>query len=119
VALYAHGQPAVTAADVREVVAPAADAEENFGIANAIGRSDASGALRQLGAALDGGAAPYFVLGQIRSAAERMPSPRGRAAMEAGFRTDLALKSWGGDPGILLGRLVVELCGGGARRSSW
>jgi hypothetical protein len=31
--------------------------------------------------------------------------------MDAVFRTDLALKSSGGDPRVLLERLVVELCG--------
>jgi DNA polymerase III delta subunit len=119
VALYALNEPAVTADAVREVVPPAPDAQENFGISNAIGHGDARGALRQLAAALDGGAQPFFVLGQIRTAAERMPSPRVRAAIEAVFRTDVALKSSGGDPRILLERLVVELCAGGARRSPW
>ena len=33
------------------------------------------------------------------------------SAIDALFRTDLALKSSGGDPRILLERLVVELCG--------
>jgi hypothetical protein len=42
--------------------------------------------------------------------AERLPRPRVRAAVDALFRTDLALKSSGGDPRILLERLVVELC---------
>jgi DNA polymerase III delta subunit len=32
------------------------------------------------------------------------------AAIEALFRTDLELKSSGGDPRVLLERLVVELC---------
>jgi DNA polymerase-3 subunit delta len=111
VALYAMGQPKVTADDVKEVVAAGPDAEENFGIANAIRDGDARGALRQLGAALDAWAAPFFVMGQIRTAAERVPGPRLPAAIEAVFRTDLALKSSGGDPRILLERLVVELCG--------
>jgi hypothetical protein len=42
------------------------------------------------------------------------------AAVEALFRTDLDMKSSGGDPRVLLERLVVELCGGsrpGARRA--
>ena len=92
-------------------MAAAAEAQENFGIANAIRESDAAGALRQLAAALDGGAAPFFVMGQIRTAAERLPTSRVVAAIEALFRTDLALKSSGGEPRILLERLVVELCG--------
>ena len=61
-------------------------------------------------AALDGGVVPVMVLGQLRVAAERLPRPRVRAAVDALFRTDLALKSSGGDPRILLERLVVELC---------
>jgi hypothetical protein len=42
-----------------------------------------------------------------------MPPQRVRPAIDAVFRTDLALKSSGGDPRILLERLVVELCGTG------
>ena len=40
-------------------------------------------------------------------------SPRRRvpAAVEALFRTDVAMKSSGGDPRVLLERLIVELCG--------
>jgi DNA polymerase-3 subunit delta len=116
VALYAMGQPKVTADDVRDVVPGGPEAEEHFGIANAIRDGDAAGALRQLAAALDAGAAPFFVMGQIRSAAERVPAPRLSSAIEAVFRTDLALKSSGGDPRILLERLVVELCGAGRQR---
>ena len=111
VVLYAMGQPRITADDVRDVVAAGPEAQENFGIANAIRDADAAGALRQLAAALDSGAAPFFVMGQIRTAAERLPTARVVAAIEAVFRTDLALKSSGGDPRILLERLVVELCG--------
>jgi hypothetical protein len=32
------------------------------------------------------------------------------AAVDALFRTDIAMKSSGGDPKILLERLIVELC---------
>jgi DNA polymerase III delta subunit len=108
--LYALGQPAITVDDVQESVAAGPEQQENFGIANAIQRNDAPEALTQLAAALDGGAVPVMVLGQLRVAAERMPKPRVRAAVDALFRTDLALKSSGGDPRILLERLVVELC---------
>jgi len=111
VALYAMGQPAITVEDVRQVVTAGPQAQEDFGIANAIKAGDASGALRQLGAALDGGAVPFMLMGQLRWVAEKMPSPRVKGSVEAVFRTDLALKSSGGDPRILLERLVVELCG--------
>jgi DNA polymerase-3 subunit delta len=110
VSLYAMGQPAVTAKDVRESVPPGPEVQEDFGIANAIKRNDVRTALRELTLALDGGAMPFFVLGQLRSAAERLPPPRLRGAIESVFRTDIALKSSGGDPRILLERLVVELC---------
>ena len=110
VLLYALGQPAVTAEDVRQVVAPGPNAQENFGIANAVQNGDARAALTQLGAALDAGAVPFMLMGQLRWAAEKLPSPRVRAGIEAVFRTDLALKSTGGDPRRLLERLVVELC---------
>ncbi len=111
VTLYAAGQPRITVDDVREVVAAGAESVEAFGIANAIGNGDAAGALRQVGAALDAGAAPFFLMGQIRTAAERLKGARLAPAIEALFRTDIALKSSGGDPRILLERLVVELCG--------
>ena len=113
-ALYAMGQPKVTADDVKAVVPAGPQAEEDFGIANAVRDGDAAAALRQLGAALDAGGVPFMLMGQLRWVAEKMPAPRVRGAIDAVFRTDLALKSSGGDPRILLERLVVELCGSGA-----
>ena len=110
-ALYAMGQPAVTAEDVRQAVPLGPETQANWGVANAIERSDAAEALHQLGLTLDAGAPPFMVLGQLRIAAEKVPGPRLGAAIEALLRTDLALKSSGGDPRILLERLVVELCG--------
>jgi DNA polymerase-3 subunit delta len=109
-ALYALGQPAITVDDVRQAVSAGPEAQADFGIANAIRSNDVREALRELGLALDAGAPPFFVLGQLRSAAEKLPGPRLGAAIDAVFRTDLAVKSSGGDPRILLERLVVELC---------
>ena len=114
VLLFALGQASITADDVKQVVPTPPDAQEEFGIANAIQRGDGAGALRQLTAALDAGAAPFLLLGQLRWVAEKTPGPRMREAIEAVFRTDLALKSSGGDPRILLERLVVELASMGA-----
>jgi DNA polymerase-3 subunit delta len=115
VALYALGQPKITADDVRQVVAATAEAT-NFGIANAIDRNDAAGALRELALALDGGAVPFVLLGQLRWVAEKMPPARVKPAIDAVFRTDVALKTSGGDPRVLLERLVVELCSRGSAR---
>lgn len=110
VALYALGQPAVTAEDVYKAVPAGPQAQEDFGIANAVRDGDARGALHQLAVALDAGAIPFVLMGQLRWVAEKLPAPRVRAGIDAVLRTDLALKSSGGDPRILLERLVVELC---------
>lgn len=116
VGLYAMGSSAVTAEDVRQAVPAGPEAQADFGIAKAIWRNDVRAALKELGLAFEGGAVPVMVMGQLRAAAEKLPAPRLNAAIEAVFRTDLALKSSGGDGRILLERLVVELCGpGGAR----
>ena len=74
-------------------------------------------ALRELGLMLESGAVPYMVLGQLAWVARsRVPATRTAAAIEAVFRTDRALKQSGGDPRVLLERLVVDLCGTGSRR---
>jgi DNA polymerase III delta subunit len=109
-ALYGMGQATISADDVRQVVPAGPEAQADFGIANAIGRNDAANALHELGLSLDAGAQPVMVLGQLRFAAEKLPGARVRKAIDAVFRTDLALKSSGGEPRILLERLVVELC---------
>lgn len=110
VQIYALGQPTITAADVRAAVTAGPEAQADFGVAKAIWRNDCREALRELERAFESGAVPVMVMGQLRAAAEKAPAPRLRAALEAVFRTDLALKSSGGDPKILLERLVVELC---------
>ncbi len=109
-ALYGMGQPAISAEDVRQAVPAGPEMQENFGIANAISRNDPADALHELRLSLDAGARPEMVLGQLRVAAEKLPSARLRTAIDAVFRTDLALKSSGGEPRMLLERLVVELC---------
>lgn len=108
-ALYALGQPSITADDVRQAVPAAPEAQADFGIANAISRNDAAQALHQLHLALDAGMQPVFALGQLRLAAERLPSARLRQGIDAVFRTDLAIKLSAGEPRVLLERLVVEL----------
>ena len=111
VSLYALGAAHVTVDDVKAVVATAAETLEDFGVAKAIWRNDAAGALKELALALDAGAVPFMMMGQLRAAAEKLPGPRLPAAIDALMRTDLALKSSGGEPQALLERLVVELCG--------
>jgi DNA polymerase-3 subunit delta len=114
-ALYGIGQSTITAEDVRQAVPASSPQSANFGIADAIRSNDAREALRQLSLVLDEGAQPFFVLGQLRFAAEKLPPSRLKAGIEALMRTDIALKSSGGDPRLLLERLVVELCADSAR----
>ena len=110
VSIYAMGQKSISAADVAESVAAGPEAQADFGIAKAIWRDDAREALRELALATEAGAAPVLLLGQLRAAAERLAPGRVPAALGAVLRTDLALKSSGGEASVLLERLVVELC---------
>lgn len=111
--LYAAGKPRISAADAQEVVS-AETAQDDWAVTNAIQRGDTAGALRHLGLSLESGAVPYMVLGQlawfVREKLPAVDARRVRPAIEALFRTDLDLKSSGGDPRVLLERLVTELC---------
>ena len=112
--LYATGRPKITLADVQEVVS-GETAQDDWAVTNAIQQRNAKEALRQLALSLDAGGVPYMILGQLAwfvrerlSGADPRRVPR---AVEALFRTDQEMKSSGGDPRVLLERLVVELCG--------
>jgi DNA polymerase-3 subunit delta len=109
--LYATGNTAITEADVREVVG-AATSQDDWGVTRAIENRSAGEALRELALLMDGGAVPYMILGQIAwFVRTKVPAARVSSAVEAVFRTDLAIKTSAGDPRVLLERLVVELCG--------
>jgi DNA polymerase III subunit delta len=110
--LYAAGKPGITLADAREIVS-AETAQDDWAVTNAIQSGNAREALRQLAMALDAGGVAYQILGQLAwFVRDRMTDTRRiPAAIDALFRTDLDLKSSGGDPRVLLERLVVELCG--------
>jgi len=112
--LYAAGKPKITLADAEEVVS-AETAQDDWAVTNAIQNRNAAEALRQLALALEAGAVPYVILGQlgwfVRDKLVNADPRRIPAAVEALFRTDLDLKSSAGDPRVLLERLVVELCG--------
>ena len=111
--LFAAGKPKITVQDVREVVS-SETAQDDWAVTNAIARGDTAEALRQLGLALEAGGVSYQILGQLAwYVREKFPAgdpKRIPPAVEALFRTDLELKSSGGDPRVLLERLVVELC---------
>ena len=111
--LYAAGKPKISLQDVQEVVS-GETAQDDWAVTNAISRGDTAEALRQLGLAIEAGGVSYQILGQLAwFVRDKFPAgdPRRiRPAVEALFRTDLDLKSSGGDPRVLLERLVVELC---------
>ena len=108
--LYAADKKAITAEDVLEVVGPPAS-HDDWAVTRAIERGAAADALRELTLLMDGGAVPYMILGQLAwFVRTHIPAQKLAAAVEAVFRTDLAIKTSAGDPRILLERLVVELC---------
>ena len=114
-ALYTEGQSAISLADVNEVSAIATEVEDEFAVVNAIADGDAARALRELGRRLDRGDSVFPLVGQIRwwvSAKLSLSAPaRVKPAIDAVLRTDLALKSSGGDERVLVERLIVELAG--------
>ena len=111
--MYAAGKARIDVKDAQEVVS-AETSQDDWAVTNAIQRGDAAEALRQVALALESGGVPYMILGQLGwFVREKLPATDPRrvpAAIEALFRTDLDLKSSGGDPRVLLERLVVELC---------
>lgn len=116
VLLYCGDRQQISEDDVRSVVSGEASVDQ-WAITNAIGAGDAREALRQLRFALDAGVSPYLVLGQIGwFVRTRLPEVAPALVTEAVghlFACDLAMKTSGGDPQVLLERLVVELCGRG------
>ena len=110
--LFAAEGAEISVADVRDVSGPAT-AHDDWAVTRAIERGATDVALRELGLTLESGVVPYMVLGQLAWVARsRLPANRAPSAVDAVFRTDLALKRSAGEPRVLLERLVVELCGG-------
>ena len=117
--LYASGRPKITIADAQEIVSAEAS-QDDWAVTNAIQRATRRG-VAAAGAGARVGRVSYMILGQLAwFVRERLDDPRRiPTAIDALFRTDVDLKSSGGDPRILLERLVVELCGqSGTKRPS-
>ncbi|MEZ5284496.1 MAG: hypothetical protein R2712_06750 [Vicinamibacterales bacterium] len=112
VVLYAAGESTVTERHIRDLVVPESEPGEDFALGKAIWNGNVAAALGEIAAQFDTGAPAVMVLGQIRAAAGRLrPDARARHGLDLVLRTDVALKSSGGEPQFLLERLVVELCG--------
>ena len=111
--LYVGDRKSIGVGDVQEIVS-GETLQDQWALNEAIVQKDARKALRQLGLAMESGSIPYMILGQlaycVREKVAAADARRVPAAMEALFRTDLDIKSSGGDPRVLLERLVVELC---------
>jgi DNA polymerase III delta subunit len=122
-ALFCHGKGSVTLEDVQAIVSGTA-LMNRWGIVNAVEKGDAKEALRQVALSLDAGEVPFMILGQIgwfiRNKMPAASPARVASAVDALFRADVAMKSSGGEPRVLLERLIVELCparsGAGWRR---
>jgi DNA polymerase-3 subunit delta len=120
--LFAGDRRELTRADVEAVVGPETS-QDAWAVTTALEAGRTGEALKALALLLEAGTPPVLVLGQLAWVARERLAPahpdRARAIFDALLRTDLALKSSGGDPRILLERLVVELGGptvAGARR---
>ncbi len=113
--LYVGDRKAISAADVEEVAADAATVQDDWAVTNAIGAGDVARGLRELALRFERGDSPHGIVGQLRwwvsnQLAAGAPD-RVKPALDALLRTDLALKSSGGEDQVLVERLVVELTG--------
>ncbi len=113
--LFASGSGKVTLDHVRAIAGAQVHHGDDWALVRALEQQDAATALRELQASLNEDVSPFLILGQIagsvRSPRSRFPPRRIPAAVDAIFRTDQAMKSSGGDPKVLLERLIVEMCG--------
>ena len=113
--LFASGSGTVMLDHVRAIAGAPVHHGDDWALVRALEQQDAATALRELQASLNEDVSPFLILGQIagsvRSPRSRFSPRRIPAAVDAIFRTDQAMKSSGGDPKILLERLIVEMCG--------
>jgi DNA polymerase III delta subunit len=120
--LYTEGQTAISRSDIEEVVAADADVDD-WAVINAIGNGDGPRALRETALRFERGDSPHAMVGQLRWwVATRLSAAapdRVKPAMNALLRTDLALKSSGGDSRTLVERLVIDLTGQPLPRAPW
>jgi DNA polymerase III delta subunit len=113
--LFTEGRRQISADDVMEVVTADTSPDDDWAVTNAIANGDPARALAETGRRLDHGDSPHQLVGQLRwwvsnRLVQGDPS-RVKPALDALLRTDLALKSSGGEDRVLLERLVVELTG--------
>jgi DNA polymerase III subunit delta len=112
---FAAGEKVITLDHVEAVVEARETSTDDWALVRALENGRAGEALRELRIRMDDGDPPFAILGQIawmvRNPRGRFPAPRLKTAVDALLRTDIALKSSGGDARALMERLIVELCG--------
>ena len=109
--IYASGQATIGRTDVEAVVGPAV-LQDNWEITRAIVQGKADVALREVALLFNAGVVPQQILGQLGwCVRERLASSKVKTAVDALYRTYLALKSSRGDGRIVIEQLVLELCG--------
>jgi DNA polymerase-3 subunit delta len=112
---FAAGEKVITLDHVEAVVEARETSTDDWALVRALENGRAGEALRELRIRMDDGDPPFAILGQIawmvRNPRGRFPASRLKTAVDALLRTDIALKSSGGDARALMERLIVELCG--------
>jgi DNA polymerase III delta subunit len=112
-ALFVGARKRITLDDVVEVVSDPNTTDDDWAVVNAISAGDAARALKETGRRLDRGDSVHALVGQLRwwvsNRLKDSEPGRVKPALSALLRTDLALKSSGGDERVLVERLVVEL----------
>lgn len=121
--LFAGDRVKLTEDDVMAVSADHQSVEDEWAVTNAIAAGDAPGALVETARRFERGDSAHALVGQLRwwVANKLLAADAGRVkpAIEALLRTDLALKSSGGDERVLVERLVVELTGRAIPTQRW
>jgi DNA polymerase III delta subunit len=113
--LFAGERTKLTEDDVMAVSADHNVVEDEWAVTNAIAAGNAAMALVETGRRFERGDSAHALVGQLRwwvsNKLVTADASRVKPALEALLRTDLALKSSGGDERVLVERLVVELTG--------
>lgn len=121
--LFAGGRVKLTEDDVMAVSADHNAVEDEWAVTNAIAAGNAASALVETGRRFERGDSAHALVGQLRwwvsNTLAAADAARVKPALEALLRTDLALKSSGGDDRVLVERLVVELTGRPVSSQRW
>jgi DNA polymerase III delta subunit len=121
--LFVEASTAIGSDDVLAATTEYDSVDDEWAVVNAIAAGDAAAALVEVGRRFERGDSPHGLVGQLRWwVANRLAQGdprRVRNAFEALLRTDLALKSSGGEGRVLVERLVVELTGKPVAQARW